>query len=130
MERFAQRNRKTVKGFTPQAMDLLMKHDWPGNVRELENAVERAVILLTGDYISARDLPLSITPQNHRPEAPQPPPGQTSGGLTGGQSLEDIEKEAILATLSETGGNKSETARRLGINRKTLHLKLKRYGMA
>jgi two-component system, NtrC family, response regulator HydG len=130
MERFAARNRKTVKGFTPQAMDLLIKHNWPGNVRELENAVERSVILLAGDYITERELPLSITQTGDggRREAARP---ENEGlGLTGSQSLETIEKEAILATLSETGGNKSETARRLGINRKTLHLKLKRYGLA
>ena len=54
----------------------------------------------------------------------------TSGTTALHLSLAAIEKEAILATLTETGGNKSETARRLGINRKTLHLKLKRYGLA
>ena len=130
VERFAKRNRKEIKGFTPKAMDLLMKHDWPGNVRELENAVERSVILLTGNYITERDLPLSVTKQRDKLDESPLPPGLTIGGLTGGQSLEAIERAAILATLSETGGNKSETARRLGINRKTLHLKLKRYGMA
>ena len=62
MTHFAAKNRKTVKGFTPRAMDMLLRHDWPGNVRELENAVERAVILLTGDFISERELPLSIAP--------------------------------------------------------------------
>jgi two-component system, NtrC family, response regulator HydG len=130
MKRFATRNRKTVKGFTPQAMDLLIKHDWPGNVRELENAVERCVILLTGDYITDRELPLSIT-QNSEDNLRESVTLERAGiGLAGSQSLETIEKEAILATLSETNGNKSETARRLGINRKTLHLKLKRYGMA
>jgi two-component system, NtrC family, response regulator HydG len=111
-------------------MDLLIKHDWPGNVRELENAVERCVILLTGDYITDRELPLSIT-QNSEDNLRESVTLERAGiGLAGSQSLETIEKEAILATLSETNGNKSETARRLGINRKTLHLKLKRYGMA
>jgi len=129
LKRFAARNRKTVKGFTPQAMDLLLKHDWPGNVRELENAVERAVILLSGDYITDRELPLSIT-QNVTRNSTEPIAVKDAGGLpTGAQSLADVEKDVILATLSETGGNKSETARRLGINRKTLHLKLKRYGL-
>jgi two-component system response regulator HydG len=130
MERYAARNRKTVKGFTPQAMDLLIKHDWPGNVRELENAVERSVILLAGDYITARELPLSITQTDEGDRHDAAKPLKDELGLTGSQSLETIEKEAILATLSDTGGNKSETARRLGINRKTLHLKLKRYGLA
>ncbi len=60
LRRFAERNRKVVKGFTPQAMDLLIHYDWPGNIRELENAIERAVVLLTGEYISERELPLAI----------------------------------------------------------------------
>jgi two-component system response regulator HydG len=130
MKRFAPRNRKTVKGFTPQAMDLLIKYAWPGNVRELENAVERSVILLAGDYITERELPLSITPAETKEPSPLAASETGAGRSTGSQSLESIEKDAILATLSETGGNKSETARRLGINRKTLHLKLKRYGLA
>jgi two-component system response regulator HydG len=130
MKQFAARNRKTVKGFTPQAMDLLIKYAWPGNVRELENAVERSVILLTGDYITERELPLSITPAEPKEPSPLAASETGAGRSTGPQSLESIEKDAILATLSETGGNKSETARRLGINRKTLHLKLKRYGLA
>jgi two-component system, NtrC family, response regulator HydG len=129
MKRFASRNRKTVKGFTPQAMDLLIKYAWPGNVRELENAVERSVILLTGDYITERELPLSITPTETNAPSPLAASNTAGSGATRSQSLEAIEKHAILVTLSETGGNKSETARRLGINRKTLHLKLKRYGL-
>ncbi len=59
LQRFAERNRKAVKGFTPQAMDLLIT-DHLGNIGELENAVERAVVLLTGEYISERELPLAI----------------------------------------------------------------------
>jgi len=131
LERFAKKNRKTIKGFTPQAMDLLLKHVWPGNVRELENAIERAVILLSGDFITARELPLRITQhaEMHANHEASPPPADMTGPAEG-QSLAAVEKSVILATLSETGGNKSETARRLGINRKTLHLKLKRYGLS
>ncbi|MDE7064838.1 MAG: sigma 54-interacting transcriptional regulator, partial [Desulfovibrionaceae bacterium] len=61
MERFAARNRKALKGFSAQAMDVLLRYAWPGNVRELENAVERAVILSTGDVITERELPLALT---------------------------------------------------------------------
>jgi two-component system response regulator HydG len=127
LERFAAQNRKTVKGFTPLAMDMLLKHEWPGNVRELENAVERAVILLTGDHITEKQLPLHIVQkyaENKEQRSPAPPSSD------GSRSLEEIEKEAIMSTLEATGQNKSEAARRLGITRKTLHNKMKGYGLA
>ena len=122
LEKFALKNRKTVKGIVPLAMNMLINYDWPGNVRELENAVERAVILLTGDHISEKQLPLNITRHYSEPEAAAAPP------TDGTRSLEDIEKAAVLATLNASGGNKAEAARRLGITRKTLHNKLKHYG--
>ena len=115
LQRFAERNRKAVKGFTPQAMDLLIHYDWPGNIRELENAVERAVVLLTGEYISERELPLAI--------ASTPIPLVQSQDI---QPLVEVEKEVILAALEKTGGNKTEAARQLGITRKTLLAKLSR----
>lgn len=123
VENFAQANRKSIKGFTPQAMDMLMRYDWPGNVRELENAMERAVILAVGEYITERDLPLAI--QNAMGK------GMTEGlgKSLANKSLDDIEKEAISATLAETAENKSEAARRLGITRATLHSKLKKYNL-
>ncbi|HAX6609703.1 TPA: sigma-54-dependent response regulator transcription factor ZraR [Escherichia coli] len=115
LQRFAERNRKAVKGFTPQAMDLLIHYDWPGNIRELENAVERAVVLLTGEYISERELPLAI--------ASTPIPLGQSQDI---QPLVEVEKEVILAALEKTGGNKTEAARQLRITRKTLLAKLSR----
>ena len=117
LQRYAERNRKVVQGFTPQAMDLLIHYAWPGNIRELENAVERAVVLLTGEYISERELPLAIagTPVADAPH-----------GDDSIQPLVEVEKEAILAALERTGGNKTEAARRLGITRKTLLAKLSR----
>ncbi|MBR6975667.1 MAG: sigma-54-dependent Fis family transcriptional regulator, partial [Ottowia sp.] len=57
LQRFATRNRKHIKGFSPQALNLFLRYPWPGNVRELENAVERAVIMCTGDLITERELP-------------------------------------------------------------------------
>ncbi|CAM3562910.1 Transcriptional regulatory protein ZraR [Klebsiella spallanzanii] len=117
LQRYAERNRKAVQGFTPQAMDLLIHYDWPGNIRELENAVERAVVLLTGEYISERELPLAI--------AGTPVPDMLLGDDVI-QPLVEVEKEAILAALEKTGGNKTEAARQLGITRKTLLAKLSR----
>jgi two-component system response regulator HydG len=125
-KRFAEKNHKTVKGIAPQAMDLLLRHSWPGNVRELENVMERAVILLQGEYISEKELPLaiqSLAAKDERDAAPGPPADFWSKETT----LADMEKQMIEQVLKETGGNKSEAARRLGITRRTLKLKLKKY---
>jgi two-component system response regulator HydG len=126
LEHYARKNRKPAKGFSPLAMDMLVNYHWPGNVRELENAVERAVILLAGEHITERQLPLNIVQKYPAEKMPVRPAAAATDGI---RSLDEIEKEAILATLETTDGNKSETARRLGITRKTLHNKLKAYGL-
>jgi len=123
LKQYAAKNRKTVHGFTPKAMDILVRYPWPGNVRELENAMERAVILLTGEYISEKELPLNMLPASSE----DPVPSVSETPTVGTRPLEEIEKEAILATLEACNGNKSEASRRLGITRKTLHNKLKAY---
>lgn len=118
LAKFAERNRKPVKGFTPQAMDMLLKYHWPGNVRELENTVERGVILLTGDFISEKELPLSMSSlADEKLEA------RLDQSI---QPLELVEKNAILAALEKTAGNKTEAAKQLGITRKTLLAKLQK----
>ncbi|QJT10111.1 sigma-54-dependent transcriptional regulator [Oceanidesulfovibrio marinus] len=120
LERYAARNKKTVKGFTPEAMDRMSRYGWPGNVRELENAVERAVVLATAEYVDAPQLPPEVA---HAGETSECAPEADSAA-----TLDDVERSTILRTLRETDGNKSEAARRLGITRATLHKKLKRYG--
>jgi two-component system response regulator HydG len=123
LDSFAQKNRKQIKGFTPQAMDRLVRYHWPGNVRELMNAVERGVILCRGDYVSEMDFPLSVS------DVPAPEQEPAREELLADLPLEEVEKVTILKTLESAGGNKSETARRLGITRRTLHKKLKKYGV-
>lgn len=120
---FAEKNHKRLKGFSPQAMDRLLRYHWPGNVRELMNAVERAVVLSRYEYIDEEDLPFVV-----KDGLPDDTRGMAPHIREEGFSLEDIEKETILKTLESTHGNKSEAARRLGITRKTLHKKLKKYG--
>jgi two-component system response regulator HydG len=121
---FAERNRKTLKGFTPRAMDRLLHYPWPGNVRELMNSVERGVVLSRADILDEQDVAPVLETQTL--EAPASQAAAAAGGET---SLESVEKATILKTLEEAGGNKSEAARRLGITRRTLHLKLKKYGV-
>jgi len=124
LERFAGRNRKSIRGFSPQAVDSLLRYAWPGNVRELENAVERAVILCNGDLITRRELPAAIT------EAASPEEASSAAvGALAGLPLDELERRAIGETLRCTGDNKSEAARQLGITRATLHNKLRKYGM-
>lgn len=120
LKKFAEKNDKPIKGFTPGAMDRLVKYAWPGNVRELENVIERAVVLLLGEYVSERELPQNLL----RPEDQEDNIMDHLHNLT----LEELERAAITATLEASDGNKSEAARRLGITRKTLHAKLSRYG--
>jgi two-component system response regulator HydG len=121
---FAARNHKEIKGFTPQAMDHLIRYDWPGNVRELMNAVERAVVLSRSDYLSEKDFPVISGFKIKNDETISQPPPINGDGTT---PLEEVEKATILKTMEASGGNKSEAARRLGITRKTLHKKLKAY---
>ena len=125
LQRFAERNRKTIKGFAPQALDSMLHYSWPGNVRELENAVERAVILCNGDLITGRELPANVVDASPAETADAVPEGDIS---LAGLSLDTVERRAIEETLRQTGDNKSEAARRLGITRATLHNKLRKYG--
>ena len=117
---FAGQNHKSIRGFTPQAMDRLLRYAWPGNVRELMNAVERGVVLSRSEYLDEAELPLISASEG----ATEPFPG----GMQDGEApLEEVEKAAILKSLAAAEGNKSEAARRLGITRRTLHQKLKKW---
>jgi len=106
-----------IRGFSNEALDVLVKHDWPGNVRELENAIERAIILARGDVITPADLvyygPLM------KPEA-------TLDDLS---PLVNVEKEHIARALRYHAGNRTAAAKTLGIDRKTLWRKIQAYGL-
>jgi two-component system response regulator HydG len=123
-KKFAEKNRRVLDRVTDDCLALLCRYPWPGNVRELENAIERGIILMRGTELTEKSLPLAIQKQM-AVEAKPPKPGQDEP-----VSLLEAEKQLILRTLAEAGGNKSEAARRLGITRKTLLNKLHRYGNA
>ena len=120
LRRFADKNNRAVSGITPECMDILNRYPWPGNVRELEHCIERGVILMRGDYLDVNALPLAVQRWAGANE-----PRETGEPST----LKEAEKALILKTLEETGGNRSEAARRLQITRKTLLNKLKSYGI-
>lgn len=121
LRRFAEKNGRQVSGITPECMDVLNRYPWPGNVRELEHAIERGVILMRGEYLDTNVLPLALqrwAGMNVSREVEEP------------ATLKEAEKMLILKTLEETGGNRSEAARRLQITRKTLLNKLKSYNIS
>jgi two-component system response regulator HydG len=122
LKQYAAKNRRLIKGFTPRATDLLMRHDWPGNVRELENIIERAVIMSRGEVITPLEFPNDIQELDEELIDSQI-------NLTAGRSLKEVEKAMILRTLEETDGNRTHAARILGITRRTLQLRLKDYGI-
>ncbi|MBU1056411.1 MAG: sigma-54 dependent transcriptional regulator [Proteobacteria bacterium] len=122
LKRYSDKNQRLIKGFNPRAIDLLMRYEWPGNVRELENVVERAVIMTRGEMITPEEFPdafknLSVDDTNIELD------------LSSGRSLKDVEKDMIIRTLDEAGGNRTHAADILGISRRTLQLKLKEYGI-
>jgi two-component system, NtrC family, response regulator HydG len=120
LQMFVAKNKKNIKGFTPQSMEKLVKYAWPGNVRELMNAVERAVVLSRSEYLDADELALLM--------ADSPIAGSSDQlSLPENMPLDEVEKRSILETVNACGGNKSEAARRLGITRKTLRKKLDKY---
>lgn len=121
-DKFAQKNRRHLDSITPECMDLLVMYPWPGNVRELENAIERGIILMRGDQLTEKSLPLPV--QNYNRSVDSDEVGEDADSPS---SLFEVEKQLIFKTLDETGGNKSEAARRLGITRKTLQNKLQKY---
>lgn len=104
--------------FSREALRFLVGYYWPGNVRELQNVAYRAAALATGGEVGPGDLPVRIT---------KPVPARVSTGSRL-QSLADLERSHILSVLEFTGGNKTEAAAILGIDRKTLYRKLDEYG--
>jgi two-component system, NtrC family, response regulator HydG len=124
-QRFTKETGRKLRGFTPRAMEQLVRYRWPGNVRELKNVIERAVVLARGEQIDQHDLMLSkLTAGSDEAEA--------AGAATEFKpySLEEMERRHILATLQATGWNKSQAASQLGIERSTLDRKIKRYNLA
>jgi DNA-binding NtrC family response regulator len=101
-----------IEGIRKDALELLLEYPWPGNVRQIENVVERAVILRKAGLIQPRDLPEEVTAPTAQPSS---------------KSLEETERDYILQLLRECNGNQTQVSRILGINRRTLYRKLRKY---
>jgi transcriptional regulator with PAS, ATPase and Fis domain len=124
VRQFSQQLGKPEPDVSPDAFQKLLDYSWPGNVRELQNAIEYAVVLARERAIGVKELPAEI----------QLPPALQQTELSGlprkgVQTLDDLERNAILQALAECRGNKKKAAELLGIQRPTLYNKLKRYAI-
>ncbi len=118
LSRYASRYRRSIQGFDPSALQLLMQHSWPGNVRELEHTLERAILMCRTGEIQPADLGLNLRP---------PSPGQA-------QSLEELSLEAVESILIRKAlqrhqGNVSQAAEALGLSRGALYRRMEKYGL-
>jgi transcriptional regulator with GAF, ATPase, and Fis domain len=135
LEHYKQKTGRFVSGISKDSLQALMTYQWPGNVRELENAIERAVIIASGRQIELEDLPeaISKTVLQERDRIKVERAKAASEGrtttfeVTVPSSMDEIEQQAIEATLDYTKGDKTHAARALGIGRKTLYRKLEQY---
>ena len=148
LDKLSRKNRRQIPSVSPAFLDALSNYSWPGNVRELENVLERALILNRADIITPDTLPPEIlnpppymapsqtAHHSSRPEAfpgassnsyPEYPPSLESG--RGHISLDDAEREALQKALNMHDGHREKTADALGISRRTLQYKLKKFGL-
>ncbi|MDX2438714.1 MAG: sigma-54 dependent transcriptional regulator [Acidobacteriota bacterium] len=127
LEKHARDAGKKVTRVEPKAMEALASHGWPGNVRELENVVHRTLLVVAGLELKLDDLPPNIIASESGVSSPVNAVEARSS--SGPKSLEDLEREAIVAAMESNRGNLSDVARQLGIGRSTLYRKLEQYGL-
>jgi two-component system, NtrC family, response regulator HydG len=118
LKTYAQKYRRTFKGFKSSAVQLLQNYSWPGNIRELQHAIERAIIMSDSDELDSRDFFfLSSKPVNEKVMA------------TNSYNLDEVEKNVIQKAIDKNGGNISKAAKELGLTRASLYRRLEKYGL-
>ena len=127
MAGFAREYGRRVKQFEPSAIAVLQQYPWPGNVRELRNVIERLMIMVVGDSISAGDLTFLDLASAPRVEAG---PAMPAERVTLYEARDQFERDLILRTLATQQGNMSRTAEVLGVERSNLYRKMKAFGIA
>lgn len=124
LKEFAQENGKQISEISAEALDVLQNYSWRGNVRELRSAIESAVAMSRGDKLFIKDFPPAV--RENKDEFTSKSNGTK---ISGNMTMEEIEKQAIINALKQTGGHRTHAAEKLGISRRTLHRKLKEFGI-
>jgi transcriptional regulator with PAS, ATPase and Fis domain len=120
---------KKVTGFTPAALEAMVRYGWPGNVRELRNTVERSLLSSKSELIDAPDLPSAVASAATRPVADSGSVLEAIGEKELDQWLEDIERRAILDALAQCNSVQAHAAKRLGITERSLWHRIKKLGI-
>jgi len=120
LKQCAEENGKPAREVTQEAMNILMAYDWPGNVRELRNAMEQMVVLGREERLTLRDVPATIRGAADLSKIIVVCPGMT---------VEEAEKQLIIQALKEMEGNRTKAADKIGMSRRTIHRKIKQYGL-
>jgi len=119
VDRYNREFKKRIRGLSPAALSLVDQYSWPGNIRELRNAIERAMLLTANEWIEPGDL----TALTHKATAAQfqlPPDGV---------SLEEVERQLLTQALERTGGNQTQAAQLLHINRDQVRYRIEKFGL-
>ncbi len=124
---YARENEKPIRTISPQAMELLLDYHWPGNVRELENAIERAVVLSTGEVLTEELLPSSVRLRESSGLLPPPLP---SNGIAFKDAVSEYERQIIIRALQSCGGVQKRAAELLQVKPTTLHEMMKRLNIS
>ena len=120
MRKFSEQIHRKLEGIEPEALDALTNYHWPGNIRELEHTIERAVLLGKEARIGLQDFPPSLVARNDHVLP-------LANAVAKSYTLKDLEKEYIMRVMETVGGNKTEAAKTLGVDRTTLYRKLEEY---
>jgi len=124
LQEFARENSKPPDGFNAEALELLMRYSWPGNVRELRTAIEHAVVFSRTGKITARDLPHWVrSGAGALTDGTDSRRALSRGNLT----MKEAEKQLVIQTLKDTGGNRTLAAKKLGMSRRSFHRRLHEY---
>jgi DNA-binding NtrC family response regulator len=120
VDRYNREFRKRVRGVSPEALALLEQYRWPGNVRELRNAIERAMLLIEGDRLEPEHfttLTRTVNPTHFKLPA-------------GGVNLDEVERQLLTQALERAGGNQTQAAQLLGINRDQVRYRIEKFGLS
>ena len=130
IKKYVEKNQRTIKGISPETMNILLQYSWPGNIRELENTIENAVVMTDSNFIDIKDLPAFLQSQTAKESQSSAVIPKVGGDkVSFKDQLVVCEREIIRRALKEANGNKTHAARKLGFSLRTLRNKIRKLNL-